>query len=103
MIIETERLILRPFTENDAADAFEYLHEPMVHCFACMKTETMEDARKAVLDRAKDGEYYFAITLKENGKVIGETDIKAAYNIEQIRYKKNFWQKVWDFITGIFS
>ena len=74
MIIETERLILRPFTENDAADAFEYLHEPMVHCFACMKTETMDDARKAVLDRAKDGEYYFAITLKENGKVIGEID-----------------------------
>ena len=74
MIIETERLILRPFTENDAADAFEYLHEPMVHCFACMKTETMEDARKAVLDRAKDGEYYFAITLKETGKVIGEID-----------------------------
>ena len=74
MTIETERLLLRPFTENDAADAFEYLHEPMVHCFACMKIETMEDARKAVLDRAKDGEYYFAITLKENGKVIGEID-----------------------------
>ena len=74
MILETERLILRPFTENDAADAFEYLHEPMVHCFACMKTETIDDARKAVLDRAKDGEYYFAITLKENGKVIGEID-----------------------------
>ena len=74
MILETKRLILRPFTESDAADAYEYLHEPMVHCFACMKTETVEDARKAVLDRAKDGEYYFAITLKENGKVIGEID-----------------------------
>ena len=74
MIIETERLILRPFTENDATDAFEYLHEPMVHCFACMKIETMDDARKAVLDRAKGGEFYFAITLKENGKVIGEID-----------------------------
>ena len=48
MIIETDRLILRPFTENDAADAFEYLHEPMVHCFACMKTETMEEARKLI-------------------------------------------------------
>ena len=43
------------------------------------------------------------VTYKCDGKVIGETDIKAAYNIEQIRYKKNFWQKVWDFITGIFS
>ena len=57
MIIETDRLILRPFTESDAADAYEYLHEPMEHSFACMKTETMEDARKAVLDRAKDSEY----------------------------------------------
>ncbi len=38
-----------------------------------------------------------------DGKVIGETDIKAGYDIEQIKYKKNFWQKVWDFITGIFS
>ncbi|MBE6687517.1 MAG: GNAT family N-acetyltransferase [Ruminococcaceae bacterium] len=77
MILETDRLILRPFTEDDAADAYEYLHEPTVHCFACMKTETMEDARKAVLERAKDGKYYFAITLKENGKVIGEIDAMA--------------------------
>ena len=74
MIIETERLILRTFTESDAADAFEYLHEPTVHCFACMKTQTLEDAKKAVLERAKDEEYYFAIMLKENGKVIGEID-----------------------------
>ena len=72
MILETERLILRPFAENDAADAFEYLHEPMVHCFEDMRVKTLEDAKGAVLERAKDGEYYFAITLKDSGKVIGE-------------------------------
>ena len=71
-MIETQRLILRPFAEGDAPDAFEYLREVTVHCFACMKTESMEDARRAVLERAKDSEYYFAIVLKENGKVIGE-------------------------------
>ena len=73
-MIETERLILRPFNENDAIDVFEYLNEPMVHCFACMKTDSLEDAKKAVFERAKDKEYYFAIVLKENGKVIGEID-----------------------------
>ena len=72
MIIETDRLILRPFTENDAVDAYEYLREPMVHCFEDMRTKTLEEAKKAVLERAKDGEYYYAITLKESGKVIGE-------------------------------
>ena len=74
MIIETERLILRPFEEKDAADAYEYLQEPTVHCFACMKLNSLEEAKKAVLERAKDGEYYFAITLKDSGKVIGEID-----------------------------
>ena len=74
MIIETERLILRPFCAEDAADVFEYLKEPMVNCFACMKVHSMEEAQKAVMERAEDAEYTFAIVLKENGKIIGEID-----------------------------
>ena len=73
-MIETERLILRPFNEDDASDVYEYLHEPMVHCFACMKVNSLEEARKTVIQRSKDKEYTFAIVLKENGKVIGEID-----------------------------
>ena len=34
MVIETKRLILRPFLETDAADVYEYLKEPAVNCFA---------------------------------------------------------------------
>ena len=73
-MIETERLILRTFREEDAADLYEYLKEPMVHCFACMKVASVEEAKSAALERAKDKEYYFAIVLKETGKVIGEID-----------------------------
>ena len=73
-MIETERLILRPFTEADAADLYEYLKEPMVNCFACMKIGSMEEARKEAAKRAENGEFYFAIALKETGKVIGEID-----------------------------
>ena len=71
-MIETERLILRPFREGDAMDVFEYLKEPLVHCFACMKLASLEEARKAVMERAEDAEYTFAIVLKYTGKVIGE-------------------------------
>ena len=71
MIIETERLILRQFTEADADDVFEYLHEPAVHCFACMKQETPEDTKRSIAERADD-ELYLAIVLKDTGKVIGE-------------------------------
>ena len=71
-MIETDRLILRPFREEDAADVFEYLKAPTVNCFACMKTASLEEAQKAVMERAEDGSYTFAIVLKDSGKVIGE-------------------------------
>lgn len=74
MRIETERLILRPFQEGDAEDVFEYLNEPAVNCFASMKLHSIEEAREEVLKRSSETEYYFAIVLKESGKVIGEID-----------------------------
>ena len=73
-MIETDRLVLRPFCAEDAADVFEYLKEPMVNCFACMKVHSLEEAQKAVMERAEDAEYTFAIVLKDTGKVIGEID-----------------------------
>ena len=73
-MIETERLILRPFREGDAEDVLEYLKEPLVYCFACMKLNPLEEAQKAVMERAEDAEYSFAIVLKDTEKVIGEID-----------------------------
>ena len=73
-MIRTERLILRPFSEIDAEDVFEYLKEPAVNCFICMKLNSLEEAKAEMQKRAHEKEYYFAIVLKENGKVIGEID-----------------------------
>ena len=74
MTIETDRLILRPFLETDAADVYEYLHEPAVNCFACMKLHSLDEAKAEMKKRVGETEYYFAIVLKETGKVIGEID-----------------------------
>lgn len=74
MIIETERLILRPFVENDAADVYEYLHKPEVNCFTCMKLNSIEEAKNEMKKRVGESDYYFAVVLKETGKVIGEID-----------------------------
>lgn len=74
MILETNRLLLRPFCEGDAEDVFEYLHEPAVHCFASMKLDTLDAARREMKKRLGETEFYFAIVLKESGKVIGEID-----------------------------
>ena len=73
-MIETERLILRPFLESDAKDVFEYLKAPMVNCFASMKVNSLEEAKATVQKRVDETDYYFAIVLKSNGKVIGEIE-----------------------------
>ena len=74
MKLETERLLLRPFLEGDGEDVLEYLREPAVSCFAGMKLSSLEEAREEMKRRAGETEYYFAIVLKETGKVIGEID-----------------------------
>lgn len=74
MTIETERLVLRPFTVGDAEDVYEYLREPMVNCFADMKLNSLEEAQAEMRKRSGETEYYFAIVLKSTGKVIGEID-----------------------------
>ena len=61
MMIETERLLLRPFKEGDAEAVYEYLREPAVNCFACMKLNSLEEAKATVKERAEDDEYCFAI------------------------------------------
>ena len=73
-MIETTRLILRPFCEGDAADVFEYLEKPTVNCFACMKLNSLEEAQAAVKEKMEHSEYCFAIVLQATGKVIGEIE-----------------------------
>ncbi len=74
-MIETERLLLRPFTEEDAADVYEYRKAPLVNCFACMKLNSVAEAREELRKRAEAQEgVCLAVALKENGRVIGELE-----------------------------
>ena len=73
-MLETKRLILRPFCKEDAEDVFEYLKAPMVRCFACLKLSTLEEAHAAVVEKMEHSAYCFAIVLKDTGKVIGEIE-----------------------------
>ena len=73
-MIETTRLILRPFCSEDAADVFDYLEKPTVNCFACMRLNSLEEAQTAVKEKMAHSEYCFAIVLKDTGKVIGEIE-----------------------------
>ena len=74
MEIETKRLLLRPFREEDAQDMLGYLEHPTVNCFMEMALSSLEEARAEAKKRSTELEYLFAIVLKESGTVIGEID-----------------------------
>lgn len=71
-VVETERLLLRPFTANDTGDIAWYLGSIDAHCFLSMKNDALRNAKKEARKRAADPEYYLAVVLKDTGKVIGE-------------------------------
>lgn len=81
MVIESERLILRSWQENDVDDLVEGLNNINVSKWLTTVPYpyTKEDARKFInyakhYEKEKKG-YILAIVLKENNKVIGGTDI----------------------------
>lgn len=51
-ILKTNRLILRNFTETDAAGLLEYTANPRVNCFMDQRISTLEDAAAEVAKEA---------------------------------------------------
>ncbi len=68
--IETERLILRPFRESDYGDLFEFLYQLRDDEYEGYPGITWENGREHLKYRLNSEEFY-AIELKETGKVIG--------------------------------
>lgn len=91
IIIETDRLTLRPTLMSDAEDVFEYASGENVGINAGWKShETIEETRE-IIETVFSEENVFAIVLNESGKVIGSiglvADPKRAYDrVQMIGY-----------------
>lgn len=83
MIIETERLILRPFTLDDAERLAEICQNELVqkHLFSLPNPYTIDDA-VFWLNKQLDSpdEKAYAIILKENGYLVGNICIRPKQN-----------------------
>ena len=80
-VIETKRLILRPFRQPDLCDFNEYASVPGVGEMAGWKHhETIEKTQK-VLDMFIKEDKTFAIVFKKNNKVIGSIGVEK-YELE---------------------
>lgn len=74
--LETERLILRPFKEDDLQDFYEYASVVGVGEMAGWPTHENIETSKMILDIFIKGKVTFALELKDNHKVIGSLGIE---------------------------
>ncbi len=79
--LETERLLLRPYTEADIEPAYALLEgHPDVYRFDPGFARTREQRaaliRRHIADNHEDGEGTLAVTLKESGQFIGQAGLQ---------------------------
>ena len=76
MIIETERLILRKWTQDDAESLFTYAKNPNVGPIAGWPPHKDIEESKSVIDNVFCGAECYAICEKENNVAIGAVELK---------------------------
>ena len=65
MILETERLILRPWEERDANDLFQYASDPEVGPIAGWPVHTSVENSKEIIKSVFSSPETYAVVLKE--------------------------------------
>ena len=72
MIIETDRLILRPWKESDAEDLFEFAKDPRVGPITGWPVHTKVEQSREIIKDILSKEGTFAVILKSENILVGD-------------------------------
>jgi len=86
-ILETDRLILRPWKESDINDFYEYASEEGVGEMAGWRHHETIEISKCILKSFISEKNVFAIVYKENNKVIGSLGTHYSWANDEEQYK----------------
>lgn len=76
MILETKRLILRPFEETDAYSLYEYAIDPDVGPAAGWPPHTSVENSREIIRTVLSAPEIYAVCLKEDNRAIGSVGLK---------------------------
>ena len=76
MMLETKRLILRPWREDDAKDLYEYAKDPEIGPPAGWPPHTSVENSLAIIKTVLSAPETYAVCRKEDGKAIGSIGLK---------------------------
>lgn len=98
--METERLILRPFTYTDSEDLYEYAKNPNIGPHAGWKPHEDIDETRAILKSFMEDDEVLAIVWRANKKVIGsiglhKDQLRSADKVKMLGYvlSEDYWGK----------
>ncbi len=93
--IITDRLIIRKFNKTDWEDLYEYLSNEIVVKYEPYNIYSEIEAKKEAIERS-ESEFFYAVCLKETGKLIGNLYLaKGDFDTLEIGYVFNlkYWGK----------
>lgn len=75
MILETPRLVLRPFTQADAEDLYDYARDPRVGPPAGWPPHKSVEESREIIRTVFAAPNVFAMELRETGRVVGSVGL----------------------------
>ena len=92
MILKTNRLLLRPWREDDAQDLYTYASDPDVGPSAGWPPHTSIENSREIIRSVLSAPETYAVCLKEDGKAIGSIGLHRNDLAEQDdEYELGYW------------
>ena len=91
-ILETERLILRPWRESDAAACYRYASDPRIGPMCGWKVHESEDESREIIRTILSAEMTYAVTLKGEDEAIGSISFQPCTHPDTIGHMElGYW------------
>ena len=91
-VLETKRLILRPWQEDDAEDLYKYASDPDIGSPAGWQPHTSVENSREIIRTVLSAPETYAVCLRENGKPVGSIGFHRADLAElDDEYELGYW------------
>lgn len=74
-VLETERLLLRPWQEADAESLYKYAKDPAVGPIAGWQVHTSVENSREIIKEVLSGPETYAVVLKDTGEPVGSIEL----------------------------
>ena len=95
MILETSRLILRPWKESDAESLYEYAKNPLVGPAAGWPVHTSVENSRQIIREVLSADETYAVTVKHDNTAVGSIGLligdKSNLNINADEAEIGYW------------